>query len=972
MTRTGTPPVLFLCVVLAALGETAHAQLTVRSWLTWRTIETPHFAFHYPVELEEWTRDIASRMESIDSAVSRVVGYRPSRTVHVVVDDPFESANGSAWPYLNRPIMNFWATPPDPREDIGNYRVWSDMLATHEYAHIAHLTRPSRNGFVRRLWSALPVDFGPVARKSPRWAIEGYATLVEGQISGSGRPHGAWRAAFLRQWAIEGALPTYQQLSNWSAFAGGEFAYLAGSAYLEWLVQRGGDSSLVHVWRRLSAKRNRTFDAAFTGVFGEAPATLYRRFTAEVTASAMAVGREMVKPTADTGAIVQRLTWSTGDPAFSTNGERVAIPLRSATLPGRLVIWKTAEEPDTTRARRDSAVRAADPEDVPARSIYPPPNRVVASLRAVGGLAYQGPRFLRDGRVLVWRYVARGDGTLTTDLFLWNPPSRSARRVTRYAGVKNADPSPDGRSAVAERCRYGHCDVVRVDLSTGNVTTVRSGDVRRSFYRPRWSPDGRSVVVSVHDGDRWRLHMLDIATGSSQAIDPDDGANRYDAAFMSPTTLVAVSEASGVANLEVLDIASRRSHAITRVTGAAIAPVAHPTDQSIWFLSLYSRGFDLRRVDARRDEVASAVAIGDSLAPATVVPPKDSSVLHSGPVSTPRPYSIGTRLFRWIPAPQWSADGVSGALALVSSDVVGRSELLGLVAFGERGTWRGAALNATWRGLKSPIRLSAFDASQRLSSTLPRIAFPSQLDVRLTGGSIALSAGRATEEHQVRARLVGSIARFTHVGDSVTVANTVGLEPSTRRLVVMDLAESWQRRVGAARFSWGLSQNLSRGSSNGAPIYRFVFAGSAGVSMPGLFGVIASGQRGFVNFDADPFEQFTLGGSPVPLIDDALLTQRVSMAALPTAVDAGSAFASYRFTIPLAPVSPFLWAASTRNLVDRKFTHWHRVLGVEFSISVPHIPLAGTPAARAQVGVGQSLDEPFRKKFRGYVNLVFP
>ena len=238
------PVPLFLVALLAALPTTnAGAQLTVRSWLRWRTIETEHFSFHYPAELEAWTRDAASRIEFVDSAVKAVVGFAPSGKTHVVVDDPYEISNGSAWPYLKKPVMNLWASPPDPREDIGEYSRWTEMLSTHEFAHIAHLTRPSRNTFTRRLWAALPVNLGPVAIRSPRWAIEGYATYVEGRVTKSGRPNGTWRPAFLRQWALEGKLPTYDQLDASSAYEGGAFAYHAGSAFLEWLVAKLGSDT---------------------------------------------------------------------------------------------------------------------------------------------------------------------------------------------------------------------------------------------------------------------------------------------------------------------------------------------------------------------------------------------------------------------------------------------------------------------------------------------------------------------------------------------------------------------------------------------------------------------------------------------------------------------------------------------------------------------------------------------------------
>ncbi|HTJ21327.1 MAG TPA: hypothetical protein VL383_02990, partial [Gemmatimonadaceae bacterium] len=57
-TRTGIFPVLcrlgriaaaFAAVALSAGSRPLAAQFTVRSWLAWRTIETRHFAFHYPV-----------------------------------------------------------------------------------------------------------------------------------------------------------------------------------------------------------------------------------------------------------------------------------------------------------------------------------------------------------------------------------------------------------------------------------------------------------------------------------------------------------------------------------------------------------------------------------------------------------------------------------------------------------------------------------------------------------------------------------------------------------------------------------------------------------------------------------------------------------------------------------------------------------------------------------------------------------
>jgi hypothetical protein len=100
------------------------------------------------------------------------------------------------------------------------------------------------------------------------------------------------------------------------------------------------------------------------------------------------------------------------------------------------------------------------------------------------------------------------------------------------------------------------------------------------------------------------------------------------------------------------------------------------------------------------------------------------------------------------------------------------------------------------------------------------------------------------------------------------------------------------------------------------------------------------------------------------------LAQRITMSVLPTGTDIGQSLFVYRVTIPLAPIRPFLWAASTAR-ENGAFTSWHRVVGAEWTFSMPHVPFAGTPAARAQIGAGRSLDAPFAKKLRGYVNLVF-
>jgi hypothetical protein len=255
----------------------------------WRTITTPHFRIHYPTQYEAWATRTAARLESVRTAVVAEVGFSPETVTDVLIENPIAEPNGLTISLLDTPRIVLYSEPPDPEDQIGEYTNWIDLLTVHETAHLVHLLRPSRNPFDRALAHVIPLD--PITLHAPRWVLEGYATVIEGRVTGSGRPSGTMRAAILRTWAMNGQLPTYGQLNSDHRFLGMSMAYLAGSAFLEWLVEKSGPDSLKHLWARMTARQKRSFESAFAGVFGDSPQRLYGRFTAEVTANAMTLSR---------------------------------------------------------------------------------------------------------------------------------------------------------------------------------------------------------------------------------------------------------------------------------------------------------------------------------------------------------------------------------------------------------------------------------------------------------------------------------------------------------------------------------------------------------------------------------------------------------------------------------------------------------------------------------------------------------
>ncbi|MES2179343.1 MAG: hypothetical protein V4550_15900 [Gemmatimonadota bacterium] len=939
-----------------------------RPWLNWRTVETEHFVFHFPERYRTWTVALASRMEGVRTQVAGVVGFVPDGKVTVVVDDPSNEANGVAFTPLDEPTIVLWPTPPDPREDIGNFRSWGELLATHEFAHVAHLTRPSRNALQRLLWSVSPVPLGPIAIEAPRWVIEGYATYVEGRISGTGRPNHAWRAAVLRQFALEGRLPGYTQLSATGPWETGNFAYLAGSAFLEWLARRDGDSSVTALWRRMTAKTTRSFPEAFIGVFGDPPADLYGRFVAELTADAMAFERSFSRDALVSGRLVQRLYRNTGDPAISPDGRFVALTVRRAEAPSQVVVWLTADEPDTLSSRRREQQARRDPDDVPDRSFYPPPKRVIVALAAADGASYESPRWMPDNRhLLVTRRMPMADGSVVPDVFMWNAEDGSLARITVGAGLRDVDPSADGRWAAGVRCDSGWCDLVRLDLATGAVQTIIAGNLDRNFYRPRVSKRTGEIVVAEQSGDRWRIARVRSDDGSLRYADPDDGATRYDATYdIDGSTIITTSEAGGIANLERIGTNNLPTR-LTSVTGAAVGgDVAG--DGTLWFLSLHAGGYDLRRFRPDSESIRRVrmgmdpghFALLDSLS--AILPPRrspnaaDSSRRPAvAQVGEERPYGTGPDRIRYVPGVTSGYGGSNVQLAFLRTDPVGRLTGMLIGSVGAGALPGGLGFTVASRRSRNVLVAQGWVSHEAPSRAFgPALEYG--LDLSRFGGALRIQRSNASDGGEI----------VTSLGTVLEHHEPSGAESFSRLATIGTLSIVTRQRDDDARYQQQLAVVAEAGWLDGQSYIRQRSALLLGVgphSAPLTTLRVAVGTLG--GSDGLVRERFAIGGFASPLIDPVLDGRRVDAPAYPVGSVTTTSFTSFRIALPYPPFELFYAGASPDFLRTSL-----RSYGLEFRERVPAVAALGTPDIDILTGFARAIDDPVAREWRYYVTLA--
>ncbi|HJV22031.1 MAG TPA: hypothetical protein VJ570_05010 [Holophagaceae bacterium] len=477
---------------LMALPTLLQAQRVQAPSAPWRTITTAHYRIHFPAgeDFPTFAREVASRIEGIHAQYLELVGHVWPGPVDVVIQDPIQEANGLAVAYPDRPFVVLWRTPPEADSPLAHHRGWPELLLAHELGHIHHLLLPQRG---RRFTDWILGLKTPVATKSPRWVVEGYATLLEGRLTGSGRPHGAFRAALLRTWAREGRLPAYGELDATGGFLGGNRAYLVGSAYLEWLEQHHGDRPAIlrDLWRQLSGPRHRTFPQAFVATFGYSPETGYARFCAEVTHGALELERRMKAEGIREGEVFTQVAGWVGDLAVSPDGTRLLARVGDPRNPS-LRVWdlRRAPRPIPPPPPGEPADAAPAVPGVPAHWTLP----------RVHGTAPRQAAWTADGEAIAFTLrLPDGEGVLRPTAWIWKPgtaPRRLSGPPALAARPTSYDWAPDP-------------DVWNLRRREGGTTTWLTRTLSAA-WNPAPTPDGKTLYYAQLAATGVEVRRLDL------------------------------------------------------------------------------------------------------------------------------------------------------------------------------------------------------------------------------------------------------------------------------------------------------------------------------------------------------------------------------------------------------------------------------------------------------------------------------
>ncbi|HJR53853.1 MAG TPA: hypothetical protein VJ982_09055, partial [Gemmatimonadota bacterium] len=354
--------------------------------------------------------------------------------------------------------------------------------------------------------------------------------------------------------------------------------------------------------------------------------------------------------------------------------------------------------------------------------------------------------------------------------------------------------------------------------------------------------------------------------------------------------------------------------------------------------------------------LAPAPPLDPALAPAAPDEPPAGISFAAAPLPESRPYGLGPRQHTLLPRGSIAPSGTSVGLTVAGTDPVGRLvwTLDGLV--GTEDAWRGLAATAAWRRFRPEIRAHAFAVRQEPSEQ--DAATPPALDAEYAGVGLAIAYEHDLLSRSARLELGGSAGRLD-----------ASLAPDgTRALGYAEAAGRALVTPGKWRITGGAQGHASVGSSPGGEDWTRAVSGislSVGRDRAALR---AESVFGWTSDDAPVWETFAAGGVQSPLVDPALLSQRLPLPAVPLGYVAGERIWTVRIEgRTSAGVVPFWWAGTAGG----ELGDWKRVWGIEWRLTRDAIPYLGLPASRFEAGIARVLDEPLRHETRGWLSLSF-
>lgn len=682
--------ILFSSPAFAQFEEYNHPELV------WQTIETAHCFVHFHNGTERTARELVGIAEAVYDPITKLYDYEPDTKVHWIVRDHDDYSNGGTYYYDNKIVI--WATPLD--FELRGTHNWLYDVVTHEFTHLIQLGasrkgprwmpgvyfqfigyEPERRpdvlyGYPNRIMS------WPVAGTIiPMWFAEGTA-----QFQARGLNHDWWdshRDMMIRVRALGGNLLTLDQMTVFGKSSmGSELVYCQGYALTRFIANAYGDDVLAKLSQEMGGVSNWNFDAASKQTLGLDQQGIYNEWRKSISTD-YSHRTEVIRTHLSDRKVVRDDGFGNLYPAFSADGKRLAFVSnkgRDYLSTAKLVIYET--EKDTITETKCPAISTVS---------WSPDGKFLA--------------YSRQGE-------PNGKGSHFDDLYLWNLEKEKETRLTKSSRLSAPSYSPDGKSLIAVMTTDGTqnlallglpAEVKGKDLSDKLtwrlLTHFKDG---RQIFRPRFSPDGKSIVCATSDLGTRDIYRFDLSSERFEPLISTDVDERDPVISRDGKFLYYACDRTGIFNLYRRNLESGRDEAISNVIGGAFMPTL--TDNgSVGYAEFTSKGYGVYLINEPEPvEPVGMVYLGGDVREDVKLPP------HPVADNPAIGYSTPFGKLAVLPRLAWDYGKFKPGFYAYTNDFLEKLSLFGGFQMNGQGD-RDAYLNAEYRHLYPTLFLEVFN-----------------------------------------------------------------------------------------------------------------------------------------------------------------------------------------------------------------------------------------------------------------------
>ncbi len=528
---------------LLLLPLLAHSQITLPTTpasVKWHRLQTPHFNILYPQGFETQAQRTANTLETIYEPEARTMGVLPRR-INLLLQNQTAISNGFVT--LGPRRSEFFTMPPQNYNFLGN-NDWLDLLAVHEYRHVAQFQR-SVTGINRLAYYA----FGQQTLAAlsfvaaPQWFWEGDAVAIETAYTPSGRGRIPHFNMLFRVNALEGRSFNYHKQYLRSYKHNIPNHYVLGYEMVGYLRQKTNDPM---IWERI-AKR------AWGGSI--IPFTFSSAIKKEAGLTITQLYNEM--------AVERQRQWQAQIDSLELT------PFQSLTA-RRNRTYTDYEFPQVLEDGRILAMKSGL-ADIDQLVIIGNKTRtfVPGILNSAGMLSHA------NGRI-VWneyRFDPRWPMRTYSVVMAYDLNTQRKHQVTRQSRYAGAALSPDGQHvATIETTEAYQTHLVLLDYQTGATVKKFDNPANEFYAMPAWDDRGNLYVLRNTNAGK-TIVRLNTATGEQTDLFTPTREN-IGAPMPVGKYVLYNSPRSGIDNIYALDTETGIHYQVTQAKYGAYNGVA--------------------------------------------------------------------------------------------------------------------------------------------------------------------------------------------------------------------------------------------------------------------------------------------------------------------------------------------------------------------------------------------------------------